>query len=55
MKKKHYFNVTDLNERKNKFDYGKEHSTNIIHDLQEQNIKNKKLKFTSSETKTFIT
>lgn len=40
---KKYFTLSDLNHRKNLFVYGDLNSANIINDIQETNLKKKKL------------
>ncbi|XP_062546235.1 uncharacterized protein LOC134212419 isoform X1 [Armigeres subalbatus] len=52
---KQYFKMSVFNERKNNFVYGNLSSDNIIHDIQDQHVKMKKIKCTASEMKTLIT
>lgn len=50
---KQYLTVDELNKRKKYFCFGK-YDTNIWQDISEQNVKMKKLRFTATETKTFV-
>ncbi|XP_062541822.1 uncharacterized protein LOC134209810 [Armigeres subalbatus] len=53
--KKKYFDLNQLNSRKNLFQFGNLHSSNIPNNLLDTNLSKNKIKMTASEIKTLVT